>query len=291
MICAWDMYIALLPPWMREDVDKYGKNTLKELRLRIGCYPQLILKGNSVCLERKITVNDIRFVINAASNYSPWSADTMKNGYITAAGGHRIGVCGDVIADNGSICGIRTANMLCVRVARSFQNISNGIDIVDHSVLIIGRPGSGKTTLLRDLIHRMSQQAQRCVGVVDERCEIFPITQGRHCFAPGDNTDVLSGVRKKHGVEMLLRCMNPDVIAVDEITSEYDCEAVLHAGWCGVRLFATAHAGNREELCKRPVYQPLIQSGLFDTLIIMQSDMRWKVERMTMECTVSSAPC
>jgi len=91
---------------------------------------------------------------------------------------------------------------------------------------------------------------------------------------------VLSGCGKAAGVEMLLRTMNPAVIAVDEITAASDCEALLHAGWCGVQLLATAHAGSRRELFTRPVYKPLIQSGLFQNLIIIQQDKSWTLERM-----------
>lgn len=286
MMCAWKAYIELLPIWMRNDVDKYGAGALKELRLRVGYPAQLLLNSHSVMLDQIITESDIQFVINTASHYSPWTADTLRNGYITATGGHRIGICGDAVTERGVVKGIRNINMLCMRVARDFKGISAGIDLEEHSILIIGRPGCGKTSLLRDLIRRMSLQTATSVGVVDERCEIFPITQGLHCFDPGPNTDVLSGVEKMQGIEMLLRCMNPAVIAVDEITSQRDCEAVLKAGWCGVRLFATAHAGNPTELLKRPVYQPLISSGLFDTLVVMHSDMRWCVERMTAGCTV-----
>ena len=74
--------------------------------------------------------------------------------------------------------------------------------------------------------------------------------------------------------------MNPDYVAVDEITAEYDCEGLLHAGWCGVAVLATAHAGNKEELYKRPMYKPLLESGLFDTLVVMHPDKSFHVERI-----------
>lgn len=284
MMCAWDAYIAILPIWMRDEVDKYGAKSLQELRLRVGCFPELILFSCRMHLDRIVTENDIQFIINAASKYSPWTSNTLRNGYITAAGGHRIGVCGMYAMECGQAMVMQTAHMLCLRVARDFSNISTGINMQDRSVLIIGRPGCGKTTLLRDLIRRESQRGKGSVGVVDERCEIFPIAHGMHCFDPGGNTDVLSGVEKKHGIEMLLRCMNPEVIAVDEITSKSDCDAVLEAGWCGVRLFATAHAGNVEELYRRPIYKPLVTSGLFNLLVCIQPDKSWKIEGMTAKC-------
>ena len=75
---------------------------------------------------------------------------------------------------------------------------------------------------------------------------------------------------------MALRTLNPYVIAVDEITGEEDCLALLNAAWCGVRLFATAHAGSHRDLLDRKVYQSLMNAKLFDTLIILQPDKTWK---------------
>lgn len=284
MTCAWEAYLDLLPVWMRSDVDKLGASQLREIRLRVGCAVELALKDQFIYLERIASRQDIQFVINTATRFSPWSVDTIRNGYVTARGGHRVGICGDATSDDGKMTGIRTANMVCIRVARDIHGNSFGINPCDCSILIIGRPGCGKTTLLRDLVRQRSSHGNGSVGVVDERCELFPISQGEHCFDPGQNTDVISGVDKKHGIEILLRCMNPDVIAVDEITSKQDCEAVVEAGWCGVHLFATAHAGSREELYRRPIYRPLINLGLFDLLVTMQPDMRWTVERMTAAC-------
>ena len=116
--------------------------------------------------------------------------------------------------------------------------------------------------------------------MVDERCELFPIVSNHYCFDTGKRTDVLSGCKKSAGVEMLLRVMNPDVIAVDEITAQEDCKALLEAGWCGVTLLATAHAASKQDFLSRPVYQSLVQSKLFSHVILMQPDKSWRTERI-----------
>ena len=278
MICAWQEFLRLLPPELRQQVDKQSKDELQELRLRIGYKPELVMQERSVWLEKKTDKQDIRFIINAVSQYSPWSVSSMASGFATGPGGHRIGFCGDVITQNGVITGIREATSLCMRIARSFPGISG--EGLTGSVLIIGKPGSGKTTLLRDLIRRRSEQGNGSVCVVDERCELFPLTQGVHCFAPGHRTDILSACNKAKGVMMLLRTMCPHTIALDEITAEEDCEALLNAGWCGVELLATAHATDRNDLLHRPVYRSIVSNRLFDTLVIMQQDKSWRAERM-----------
>ncbi len=114
--------------------------------------------------------------------------------------------------------------------------------------------------------------------MVDERGELFP----EH-FDLGTRLDVLKNCPKKEGIDLVLRTMGPEYIAVDEITAAADCEALLRAGWCGVRLVATAHAGSRRDLESRPLYRPLLENGVFDNLIVLNRDKRIREERLT-EC-------
>ena len=138
---------------------------------------------------------------------------------------------------------------------------------------IAGGSGSGKTTLLRDFIRQLSYI--ECISVVDERGELFPVGYSR-----GDQMDVLIGCQKVEGLERVIRTMTPDTVAVDEITAEADTQALLQAAWCGVRLIATAHAASREDLRNRQIYRPLLDKQLFSTLVIMQPDKSFKIERM-----------
>lgn len=279
MRCAWDAFINLLPIWLRDSVDKHGSNTLQELRLRLNSPPELITSTGNISLARHVCADDLRFCINVASRYSPWTAGTISQGYLTAPGGHRIGICGNSVIKEGQITGINSVTSLCMRVARDFPGIASRIEH-NGSVLIIGKPGSGKTTLLRDLIRQMSNHGVGSVAVVDEREEIFPTAHGQYCFPTGRRTDILSGCSKKQGIDIVLRSMGPAVIALDEITANEDCQALLHAGWCGVKLLATAHAADKDELFQRPVYHPILENKIFDTLLILHPDKSWHEERL-----------
>ena len=280
MTCAWESFIGVLPTWLRHDVDKLGKDSLLELRLRLNAHPILKFKDRSLQLNHIITAEDLHFCVNTASRYSPWIAKTADFGFVTAQGGHRIGICGNASGQSGSLTDLSGITSLCLRVARDFPGIANSLGSVNGSILIIGKPGCGKTTLLRDLIRLRSEKKNECVCVVDERFEIFPRYCGKFCFQTGMNTDVLSGCKKVTGVEMAIRSMGPDAIAIDEITAEDDCKALLHTGWCGICLLATAHAGSKGDLLSRPIYRPIVDSCLFDTLVVMNKDMSFRTERM-----------
>lgn len=275
MNCAWDSYLTLLPQRMRQEVDRLGRDALEEVRLRNGKPVELIINGKSMFLTYLVSEDDLKFVVNTASRYSPWAAATVTQGYLTANGGHRIGLCGECVVQKGAVTGIRTVSSLCIRVARGFSGLSAGAPKTG-SLLILGPPGCGKTTLLRDIIRSRSEQGQ-IVVVVDERGELFPPGAD---FPTGPRTDVLTGCSKLQGVRMTIKTMRPDCIAVDEITAQEDCQAVVDAGWCGVSLLATAHAGDVQDLYRRGIYRPLVDCGLFSAALVLNRDKMYRLERI-----------
>lgn len=278
MKCEWKSLLTFLPLWMREKVDKLGSKNLLELRLRINAPPELVLLEESLFLERMIRREDIDFVINLATKYSPWSSETIGEGYITIPGGHRIGICGTMIPSQNINKGFRSITSLCIRISRDFPGIAKNM-VLGGSVLIIGRPGSGKTTLLRDLIRQIAANNRNRVVVIDERHEVFPFFGGQFCYDLGTRIDVISGCSKEVGIELVIRSMTPTVIAVDEITAESDTKTLINAIGCGITLLATAHASVIEDLSTRPVYQTLLNNKVFQSIVILHEDRTWHLEK------------
>lgn len=272
MMCAWKSLLGILPQWLRPEVDAIGYREMEELRLRINAPPEIRKSRGSLFLKRNVCREDLHFVINQASHFSPWASDSVSQGYLTAPGGHRIGICGEAVCKNGVISGIREVSSLCIRVAKDYAGIGTSVREAKGSVLVLGAPGWGKTTLLRDMIRILSETDT--VAVVDQRGELFP--EG---FLRGKRTDILTGTGKAEGIEMVLRAMGPRWIAVDEITAKGDCDALIRGLYCGVRLIATAHAASVEDFRNRSVYRPLLESNVFQTVFLLRPDKTYTMER------------
>lgn len=273
MKCAWKELLDILPPGFRQQVDVLGRETLQELRLRVGCAPLLVLQGGRKTLPGIVSGEQLKYVVNMACRYSPWTAESASRGYMTAKGGHRIGLCGEAVVKDGCVTAFGGIRSLNIRVARDFEGLARPLGGLQGNILLLGPPGSGKTTLLRDLIR---QRAEReTVAVADERGELFP-----DGVSVGAGVDILTGCGKPAAIEMLLKSMGPSTIAVDEITSAADCDALVQAGWCGVGLLATAHARDTADLLERRIYLPIVRSGLFDHAVVLKSDKSYKAERM-----------
>lgn len=272
---AWNELIQILPTRIRSQLTEYDAEQCLEIRLRLQRPTQLVLNTAERWLSGIVKPEDLHQIVNRASQYSPWSAATISDGFITVNGGHRIGIGGECVVQQGNMTGIRKITSVCIRIARGIHGICGPLKGVQGSVLILGPPGSGKTTLLRDLIRTRSDLCGHAVAVVDERRELFP--EG---FEQGARTDVLYGCSKACGIEIALRCLNPDTIAVDEITGEVDCNALCRSAWCGVSLLATAHAGSLQDLQRRAAYGQLLQDKLFDSVILLNNDRTFTWERI-----------
>ena len=274
MTCAWQEFLGVLPIWMRKEVDRLGKGSLQELRLRMQAPPELLFSEESRWLERPVSREDLNYTINAASRYSPWTAQSAAQGYLTVAGGHRIGLCGEAVVQQGLVTGMKNISSLCIRIARDFPGIAASASKLPGSLLILGPPGWGKTTLLRDLIRQLENTEK--IGVVDERGELF-----QEGIPRGNRVDILSGCPKQDGIPMLLRTMGPTCIAVDEITTAEDTGALLQAANCGVRLLATAHGSSVSDLRLRKIYRPLLENAVFAAVLVLKKDKSFTTERMT----------
>ena len=276
---------------------------LEEIRLRAGqplCVCQdgvrRYLKPDGGMSGRwqeayQVTGEAIRETLEYVSRYSLYAfEEELRQGFITVPGGHRVGLAGKAVVQGGEIRGLKYISFLNVRLAHQVRGCADRVlpylwkgDRLCHT-LIVSPPRLGKTTLLRDIIRQVSNggvHPPRTVGVVDERSELGACSCGIPQNDLGRHTDVLDGCPKAEGIRLLLRTMSPEVLAVDEVGSQEDLEALSYSLHCGCAILATVHGSSLEDLRRKPVLSRLVEEGIFQRYLILSADgglVKWRVQ-------------
>ena len=267
------------------------KNSIREIRLRVN-KPVAAITSEGICfllesgrftriyseIAVKTSEKDVEDSFNRICGYSVYSfKDAINKGYVTVSGGHRAGVAGTAVTENGKVCSVRNINCINLRIAREIKGsgeeifcrcFKNGL----KGLIVAGPPASGKTTVLRDLARLLSSDEKGLLAkvfVCDERGEIGAV----HCSEPqndiGINTDIITSYPKSEGILIGLRSFSPDIIICDEIATEEEA-AAIESGLCGGVHFALSiHAENEKDLRSKPLFRRLVQTGCFENIVLL----------------------
>lgn len=231
-----------------------------------------------------VTADDTAKTLHLISSSSFYALEEeLKKGFLTLRGGHRVGLTGRVVLQDGQVRTMKDISGFNFRIAREVKGAADKLlpHLIDektgefYHTLIISPPCCGKTTLLRDIVRQLSEGIPKLafrgvtVGLVDERSEIAGCNEGRPQLAVGYRTDVLDACPKAEGIMMLIRSMGPAVIASDEIGREEDSRALLEALNAGIKVITTAHGKDLAELVKRPNLHSLFNSRIFERYVIL----------------------
>ncbi|MBM7622749.1 stage III sporulation protein AA [Sporohalobacter salinus] len=272
-------------------------NKTEEIRLRTNQPLILNLHQEEVIITRtgqitkdfkcayQTTKSDIKETMNLMTQHSLYALEEeLQQGYLTLAGGHRVGFVGEVVSNLDEIELIKNFSGLNIRISQEIIGAADGIikEVISndssqsiYNTLIISPPQCGKTTLLRDLIRQLSTGLPEDnfsglkVGVVDERGELGGSYQGVAQNQLGIRTDLLANCPKSQGMILLIRAMSPEVIVTDEIGSRQDVQAICEAVNAGVKVITSVHGCNLEEIKQRPNLKKLLKRNFFKRFIIL----------------------
>lgn len=286
------MELGFLTPELRralEALPEKRRRQVQELRLRTGAPAKLVLPWGEELLmgpSGLIYVTDrlLGELLDRATSFSPYTLRGEESGlYLPLEGGCRLGLCGEASMQNGRLTGLRHLSSMVLRFARQVPGVAKAA--ADRllsggyveSCLIVSPPGRGKTTFLRDLVRCVSEKGWR-VSVADERRELAAAQKGIPQLDLGPCTDVLSGCPKAQAVPLLLRVMNPQVLAFDELSGPEELAMAREAACWGVAVFATAHGADLRSVLARPGCGDLSQ--VFRWCVTLQTFDTYRMERL-----------
>ena len=127
------------------------------------------------------------------------------------------------------------------------------------SVLILGRPGVGKTTILRETARVLADEADKRVVVVDTSNEIAGDGDVPHPAIGRARRMQVANTSLQHNV-MIEGVENhmPEVIVIDEMSTELEALAARTIAERGVQLVATAHGNTLANVVSNPTLADLV---------------------------------
>ncbi len=240
----------------------------EEVRLRLGLPLMVYYGGRHAFISPagrqspqpdgayRVTRADVDNMLSILCDKSIYAwQDEIRNGYLTIEGGHRVGLCGRGVMEDGRLTTLKDISGLNLRIAHEVIGAADGLlpeirqGSTVQNTLLISPPQCGKTTLLRDIARSLSGQFK--VTVVDERSELAGMYKGMRQFDLGHQTDVLDGVPKARGMLMAVRSLSPEVIVTDEIGLREDTDAVRQVFNAGCRLVTSIHGFDLESVRRR----------------------------------------
>jgi len=244
-----DAFIDILPQEIAETLRKREDiGELVEVILDLGRNPEARFPGQNVVLsDVEVTREQIAQVVENVGHFG----DDNRAGIERTL--HRISVmrnrAGEAV---GLTCRVGRAVFGSVRLIEDLIRLGK-------SVLILGRPGVGKTTILRETARVLADEAGKRVVVVDTSNEIAGDGDVPHPAIGRARRMQVANTSLQHNV-MIEGVENhmPEVIVIDEMSTELEALAARTIAERGVQLVATAHGNTLANVVSNPTLADLV---------------------------------
>ena len=221
---------------------------LLEVVLDLGRPPEARFPSEQVSLsDIEVTHDQIAHVVDHVGHFG----DDNRAGIERTL--HRISVLRNRAGDPvGLTCRVGRAVYGSVRLIEDL--VRSG-----KSVLILGRPGVGKTTILRETARVLADEADKRVVVVDTSNEIAGDGDVPHPAIGRARRMQVANTSLQHNV-MIEGVENhmPEVIVIDEMSTELEALAARTIAERGVQLVATAHGNTLSNVVSNPTLSDLV---------------------------------
>ncbi len=281
---AAEIVTGLLPTAFAEEIERIarsrrgGMSGIREISVRQFGISEINVLGERIPLRSEIDASGMEVLLQNLMQGALYAhRDSIASGYISLAGGIRVGVCGSTGYEDGRMVGVSNISSLNFRIpsgecAFSEELYSVFCEGIGSGMLIYSPPGVGKTTALRSLARSIgSGKNPLRVAVVDERLEF------RCEDYIGCRVDLLRGYKRREGIEIATRTMSAELIMIDEIGAD-DALSIVDVVRCGVPIIATVHASSYDEVTKKASLRSLFECSAFESFLgISREGVKYKL--------------
>ena len=112
--------LKILPlPIARELSNIGSRDGITEIRLRCSKRGVVISSNVEVLMSYVVTMKDLLdILVNISKNSIYAIQNDINNGFVVIRGGHRVGICGEVVLQDSKIKNIKNINSMNIRVAK-----------------------------------------------------------------------------------------------------------------------------------------------------------------------------
>ena len=171
-----DTILKVLPWDVRSIIqkEKLEFEYLQEIRLREGkpliflYHDTEVIPGAKARRPYLVTKDNIREMLEYISNYSLYACEQeMRQGFITIEGGHRVGLSGQAIMENGKVKNLKYISSVNIRVAHEMIGCADVVfpyivcnRLLCHT-LIVSRHTHIAAANLRTFIHHPYRKSRK----------------------------------------------------------------------------------------------------------------------------------